>query len=265
MEWIGKITVWLSKIPIFLIPFYIIIRVLFTFTPVFSRYLYEEKILWYKGMNKNKFILIVILSLIILLSASILRSDIHQNSGNRYIATLSIGLIQVYLLYFIEKKLSYSLKDTFKVWYKMLKTNASSAYEAEEFTKIDNLSIGNELPFKLRRHFKEVQFEEIQDKFGIHIDSKYDVNRLLSGLPPQNPIIFTQKHRGSIVKKRVVLFFLFCFELYDQKNHHWLYSLNEIKSFQEEHTKFHTDDRDYRELNGPIIIDNSIWTRYRKG
>lgn len=37
-----KITFWLSLIPICLIPLYIIIRIPFTFTPIFARYISKD-------------------------------------------------------------------------------------------------------------------------------------------------------------------------------------------------------------------------------
>lgn len=306
---------WLSIISVFIIPLYLIIRILITLFPVLLNYALEDKnFTWYKGMNKHKALIVIFLSILSFFIAWLLKKELPIQFNRSYVLILfASSLAQAYILMLVERKLGLSLKKTSQLLKSIFSSEPSfypeelldsskknteqhtepiknqllfqvinvkkvnsfhntSVYQKENTHKQNtkasqpSKSKRNELPFEIKELENEGarDFQYIQEQFGIHKDSEADVAGLLKGQLPTKQIIFTECHAGYIVKERVVKFFLTYFELYDKKSKRWKLSIKDIRKFQKEHTTFCTDNRDWKELNGPIDIDSTKWSSYRK-
>lgn len=289
MESIAFLIVWIWAIFTIGVSFYNIARVYFALYPVFIHYTFEEQFEWYNGLNKNKAIIIITYSLISLFIALTYGvSVIKYDSWFDVLMNLFINiLLQIGLLLIIEIKMPYSIVQTFKnllnknfVYYPKTNNNEQKKNEVDASMQIlqninyttistqekvevliENFII--ETPFKPKNTY-EKDIPGTLEKYKIDKRSKNDVELLLKGKVPKEPIIFTLLHSGAINKKIIFSFYNDHFEFMDTKTKDWKTDLDLIVDFVNKYSRFETRNKNYKDLNeGVFRITKDILSRYR--
>lgn len=120
-----------------------------------------------------------------------------------------------------------------------------------------------ETPFKPKNVYNN-DISYILEKYRIDKRSKNDVELLLRGKIPKEPIIFTLLHSGAINKKIIFSFYNDHFEFMDSETKDWKTDLNLVADFVNKYSRFETANKDYKKLNqGVFRITKDILSRYR--
>ncbi|WP_449400471.1 hypothetical protein [Chryseobacterium wanjuense] len=160
---------------------------------------------------------------------------------------------------FQEKKTSV-VDKTFEILDIIKRTTISSEKKIESLAQ-KCLSI--EIPF-VPKVGNAVNAQDLVKKFKIAPRSLKDVELIIKGKEPKQPIVFTQLHSGKINKKIIFTFFRENFELIDNETKEWKSGQNEILEFINKYSTFQTQDKDYLELNKENFrLTADILSRYK--
>ncbi|MGE4347884.1 MAG: hypothetical protein AB7D46_10795 [Flavobacteriaceae bacterium] len=289
MESLAYLIVWIWAISTVGISLYNLARAYFALTPVVIHFTCKEQFEWYDGLNRNSAIIITfysLLSLFIALTYGV--SVIKYNDWFNILVNLFLNIIiQIGLMLIIENKMPYTIIQTCKNFFNQgfdyyplsriqekkinvadktfeildtIKTTVTSSN-----TKIENLIQHYsviETPFAPKK--STVSTQKIIEKYKINPISINDVEVLIKGRIPKQPIIFTQVYSGKINKKIIFRFFQDNFELIDNDTKDWKTGQNAILEFINKYSSFETAQTDYLELNkGNFSLTADILSRYK--